>query len=165
MTPLQALHDSYRLLPLPLNTPEATLELISIQRQESPQLLQQQVGGPARGLWQFEEAGGVRGVLQHQSTKRLAVEFLGHLGIEPTEEAVYAELRTTNDVLDAGFARLFLYTDPHRLPEIGNEESAFACYLRTWRPGAWFRGDEQQRKKLRAKWAGSYAYARGICRL
>jgi hypothetical protein len=40
-----------------------------------------------------------------------------------------------DDVLAAAFARLLLWTDPQRLPSLGDADGAWALYLRTWRPG------------------------------
>lgn len=61
--------------------------------------------------------------------------------------------------LAAGLARLLLYTDPARLPELGKESEAWDLYLRTWRPGAYDRGTAAQRAGLRKKWAANYAAA------
>jgi hypothetical protein len=54
-----------------------------------------------------------------------------------------------DDVLAAGLARLLLYTDPQRLPALGDREGAWQLYLRTWRPG----------KPHRRTWNGYYQRA------
>ena len=38
-------------------------------------------------------------------------------------------------MLAAAAARLLLFTDPKRLPQLGDEAGAWALYLRVWRPG------------------------------
>jgi len=69
-----------------------------------------------------------------------------------------------DDVLAAGLARLLLWSDPRRLPAVGDEEGSWALYLRTWRPGAYDRGTPSQRNALRAKWASNYGAAmREVC--
>lgn len=62
-----------------------------------------------------------------------------------------------DDVLACALARLLLYTDPSRLPDLGDEAGAWDLYLRTWRPGAYSRGNAVQRTELRKKWASNYA--------
>ena len=37
-------------------------------------------------------------------------------------------------------ARLLLFTDPKRLPEVGDAKGAWNLYIRTWRPGKPHRG-------------------------
>lgn len=67
-------------------------------------------------------------------------------------------------MLAAGLARLLLYTDPARLPGLGDEEGAWQLYLRTWRPGAFTRGTAAKRAELRQKWAKHYAQALEVVR-
>lgn len=55
----------------------------------------------------------------------------------------------TDDVLAAIAARLLLFTDPKRLPEVGDENGAWNLYTRVWRPG----------KPHRATWGALYAEA------
>lgn len=62
-------------------------------------------------------------------------------------------------MLAAGLARLLIFTDPARLPGLGDEEDAWQLYLRTWRPGAFTRGTAAKRAELRQKWAKNYAQA------
>lgn len=164
MTPIMHLRDAYTLLehlgaPSRMRSAQASVILLAIQLQEAPNQEQKQIGGPAVGIWQFESGGGIRGVLQHDASSRLAVAVCKALNVEPSRAGVYAALQTTNDVLDACFARLLLWTDPHALPGIGNIEGAFQLYLRTWRPGAYSRGNAEQRRKLRQKWSVNYAKA------
>lgn len=106
--------------------------LLAIGLQESGFMYRKQIDGPARGFWQFEKGGGVKGVLNHPSTKQLAREVTQYCGISVNEESVYSAL-AENDILAAAFARLLLWTDPQPLPT--TEQEAWECYLRTWRPG------------------------------
>jgi len=164
MTPIEHLANAYDLLehlgaPRSMRSAQASVSMLATQLQEAPNQEQKQIGGPAVGTYQFENGGGIKGVLQHPASSRLAVAVCKALGVEPTRDGVYAALQTTNDVLDACFARLLLWTDPHQLPAIGDVEGAFQLYLRTWRPGAYTRGNAEQRRKLRQKWSVNYAKA------
>ncbi len=162
MTDLESLKAAYALLPAFLNSTEATLQLLTVRRQEAPNMEQVQGGGgPARGTYQFESAGGVRGVLQHAKAGPMARKFVESLGIPATEKAVYDALALAGpaDVLDAGMARLFLYTDPQPLPKVGDEEAAAQYYWRTWRPGAYTKGTPEKKAALRKKWGKNYAEA------
>ncbi|WP_447751835.1 hypothetical protein [Pseudomonas nicosulfuronedens] len=40
-----------------------------------------------------------------------------------------------DDILAACMARLLLFTDPARLPALGDESGAWDMYLRVWHPG------------------------------
>jgi hypothetical protein len=122
------------LLPLRLDTPEARVMLLAISGQEAKWTYRRQIGGPARGLWQFEKNGGVKGVLNHPSTDDMAVGVCGVRGVYPSEQEVYPALET-DDLLACAFARLLLYTDPKPLPKIGSAIMAWDYYLRTWHPG------------------------------
>ena len=155
------------MLPSRMDTPEARLLMLAICGQEADfhhrwQVVDRSrpgVMGPARGLWQFERGGGVRGVLTHPASRAYAGGLCEMRRVPATVDAVYNTLHA-DDVLAAGFARLLLWTDPAPLPMVGDVETAWKLYLRTWRPGAYTRGTEDQRSKLRAKWAGYYNDAR-----
>lgn len=133
-----ALHDvinpALRLLPECMTSDEARVMLGTITLQESGLTTRQQHGGPAHGLWQFERGGGVRGVLTHPASKAHARAMCAKRHVSPTVDAVY-EAILRDDLLAAGFARLFLWTDPQALPALGDEASAWELYLRVWRPG------------------------------
>lgn len=116
------------------DTPEARVLLLAIAGQESGLAHRRQVKGPARGLWQFEQGGGVRGVLNHPSTRAAAAALCKARGVTATPAAVYAQLEH-DDILAAGFARLLLFTLPQRLPELGNVSMGWKQYLDAWRPG------------------------------
>ena len=49
-----------KLLPPKFDTPEARVMMLAIGMQESRFLHRKQIGGPARGFFQFEEGGGVQ---------------------------------------------------------------------------------------------------------
>lgn len=135
----EAILPAYEILPARMASPEATVMLLAIGLQESRLTHRRQIGGPARGLWQFEKNGGVRGVLQHPSTyvhSRVVCDVFGIAEERNTLLAarVYDALET-NDVLAAAFARLLLWTDPRPLPALGDGDGAWAYYIRNWRPG------------------------------
>lgn len=154
------LTEALALLPPKMDTQAARLLCVTIPLQESNLAARRQHGnGPARGLSQFERGGGVRGVLRFPTTADLAIKVCEARNVEPTERAVWAALET-DDVLNAAFTRLLLWTDPKALPLIGQEPEAWALYLRTWRPGAHERGTLAQRQELRSKWARMYQLAR-----
>lgn len=116
------------------DTPEARVMLLSIGLQESRFLHRKQIGGPARGFWQFEQGGGLVGVLSLAVTKKKARALCDAREVSPVAADVYYRLEH-DDVLAAGFARLLLLTDPRPLPQLGDEQGAWAYYLRNWRPG------------------------------
>ena len=144
----RVIRPAFSLLPSPLRSASAEVEVLAIMGQESNLAHREQVGGPAHGLAQFEKAGGVRGVLKHRASAGYARTLCEHFGVPVTEAAVYWAL-VENDELAAGFARLLLWTDPLRLPVISDEQGAWDCYVRNWRPG----------KPHRDRWGEHYAAA------
>jgi hypothetical protein len=122
------------LLPPKMRDDRAAVMLLAIGLQESRFTTRVQVSGPARGYWQFERGGGVRGVLQHHASELPAGMVCYTRGVAPNAHAVYAQLEH-DDVLAAALARLLLFTDPKPLPAIGNVDEAWALYARVWRPG------------------------------
>lgn len=134
-----AVSPALALLPTRMDTPAARVMLLAIGLQESRFVHRRQIGGPARGFWQFEKGtrasrGGVWGVFLHAASK-------GHLGalckarsVACDPDAIYAALEY-DDVLAAGVARLLLWTDPRALPAVGHADAGWSLYLRTWRPG------------------------------
>lgn len=130
-----AIAPALALLPAKMSGSRAEQMLLSIGLQESRFEYRRQMGnGPARGFWQFEKGGGVRGVLEFTTTKVLARAVCQARGIAPTADAVHAALEH-DDVLAAAFARLLLWTDPKPLPAVGEVQQAWDLYIRTWRPG------------------------------
>lgn len=121
------------LLPPAMNTPAAWRMLTAIGLQESRFRHRAQVGGPARGFWQFEQGGGVAGVLRHEASRDAARDVLARLCYtDPTPQKIHAAIEH-NDVLAACFARLLLWTDARALPTTATD--GWTQYLATWRPG------------------------------
>lgn len=159
MQPNEAITAAFNMLPVKMAGQKPRVILLAIQLQEDPQQLRAQMNnGPARGIFQFEKGGGVKGVLTHPASKQHAIRVCEERHLHPEPQEVWAALRT-DDVLAACFARLLLFTDPQPLPEIGEVRQAFDLYLRTWRPGAYTRGTEAQRMALYTKWQLNYAKA------
>lgn len=142
------------LLPAKMDSLDASVLLYATSRQENPQRLAQQVGGPAVGDYQFEKSGGIKGVMSHKASASLAMQACIARGVIVAPGPVYQALKT-DPALAAALARLLYYTDPKALPVAGDEAGAWALYLRTWRPGAYARQPEE----LRAKWKKNYADA------
>lgn len=137
MTPTDALEGAIlpalAMLPKSMGFDAAQVMLLAIGLQESRLQFRRQMGnGPARGLWQFEKGGGVRGVLRHPATEKLAAAICLELGVVAQEWAVWHALET-DDILAAVFARLLLWTDPDPLPTTA--AAGWDLYARTWRPG------------------------------
>lgn len=120
------------------DSPEARRFLLAISLQESNLSNRRQVGaggvesGPAVSWWQFEKAGGCRGVLTH----RLAADHMRFIcsayNVDPTEAGLWEAMRY-QDIVAACAARLLIYTLPHKLPTTAAE--GWAQYLEAWRPG------------------------------
>lgn len=139
-----------RLLPGQFDTPAARVMLLAIGAQESAFRHRTQIGGPARGYWQFEQGGGVHGVLGHHATRLQARSCCLLRTVAAVDSDVYAAL-ASDDLLACAFARLLLWSDPAPLPEPGDAVSAWAYYVRTWRPG----------KPREADWKHNYRGALG----
>ena len=142
------------LLPAKVDSLDASVLLYATNRQENPQRLAQQVGGPAVGDYQFEKGGGVKGVMTHKASVDLCRAVCTARKVAFDAGSIYQALKT-DAILAAALARLLYYTDPKALPTAGDEAGAWALYLRTWRPGAYARQPEE----LRAKWKKNYADA------
>lgn len=144
-----AIEPALLLLPAKMTSPQAEVMLLAIGLQESRFIHRHQIGGPARSFWQAEQGGGmVHGVLRHPLTRDLSVGLCDARGVRPVNEQVYSAIEH-DDVLAAGLARLLLWTDPGKLPALGDHGGAWDLYLRTWRPG----------KPHRKTWAALYAQA------
>lgn len=136
------------LLPAAMDRPYARVQMLAIHLQEDPRQERIQRGnGPARGLWQFERGGGVRGVLSHPSSSALADSVCVARAVVAEEGAVWRALQT-DDILAACFARLLLWTDPR--PMAKDAAEGWALYARVWRPG----------KPHPEKWDNNYARAK-----
>lgn len=127
---------AYRVLPPAMKAPAATNLLLAIGYQESRFTHRVQVKGPARGFFQFEQGGGVHGVLSHAQTRAPFAAAWKALGYrqEITPFGVYCAIEH-NDVLAFALARLLLWTLPSPLPTIAEPELGWKAYTRAWRPG------------------------------
>lgn len=135
----RAIEPALALLPARMDTPAARVMLLAIGLQESRFVHRHQIGGPARGFWQFEKGsrasrGGVWGVYLHPASKDHLAALCKARSVACDPDAIYAALEY-DDVLAAGVARLLLWTDPKSLPAVGDVDAGWALYLRTWRPG------------------------------
>jgi len=124
---------------------------LAIAGQESEWIHRVQIGGPARSFWQFEAGGGVAGVLGHASSKDKIKAVCNELGVECKVSVVHRDMKD-NDVLAASMARLLLFTDAAPLPGVGEVESGWEYYLRSWRPGMPHHGT----------WSARYKTARDV---
>lgn len=159
MTPAECndkiLSPALALLPIKMDSPKARLMLLAIGLQESALVHRYQVlddptkKGPARGLWQFEQGGGVKGVLGHEKTTGWAHIVCAARDVPFNRLSVWLRLEK-DDILAAVFARLLLYSDPKALPEPEDADGAWRLYERTWRPG----------KPHRQTWDGHHDRAR-----
>ncbi|MBK1979147.1 hypothetical protein JE034_09780 [Achromobacter xylosoxidans] len=135
----RAIEPALALLPARMDTPAARVMLLAIGLQESRFVHRRQIGGPARGFWQFEKGsrasrGGVWGVYLYPASKGHLAALCKARSVACDPDAIYGALEY-DDVLAAGVARLLLWTDPKALPAVGDVDSGWALYLRTWRPG------------------------------
>lgn len=122
------------LLPARFDSREARVLMLAIALQESNLAHRKQVGGPAMGLWQFEQGGGVHGVLNHAASRLYARSVCLLRAVAPNDGDLYRAL-SHDDLLACAMARLLLWTDTDALPKIGDVEGAWDYYLRNWRPG------------------------------
>lgn len=113
----------------------ARLELLAIAGQETAWQARLQVGGPARGLWQFE-GGPQSGLAEVFRTVPAQLKAVCAECLVPFAQATVFEALAWHDVLAASIARLLLWPDPAPLPEVGDVQGAWAYYQRRWRPGA-----------------------------
>lgn len=138
---LDAIDKALSLLPAPMASPQARVMLYAIGLQESRfEHRRQLVGtpprptGPAKGFWQFERGGGCKGVVTHAASRYWMHRICGLRGVDFTASALWNGIQD-DDVLAAAAARLLLFTDPKRLPELADVNGAWNLYMRTWRPG------------------------------
>ncbi|MFY2611128.1 hypothetical protein, partial [Achromobacter ruhlandii] len=125
-----AITPALALLPAGMDTPGARVMLLAIGLQESRFVHRRQMGGPARGFWQFEKGtrasrGGVWGVYLHPASKDRLAALCKARSVSCDPDAIYAALEY-DDVLAAGVARLLLWTDPKALPAVGDADAAWA---------------------------------------
>jgi len=136
------------LLPGKFDSVIARVMLASAGMQESDFVYHQQIGGPARSFWGFEQGGGIHGVLTNAATSQYAKAVCMLRAVAPTESDVYAAF-LKDDLLACAFARLLMFADPAPLPPLGDIQAGWKCYERCWRPG----------KPRRDDWTGNYIAA------
>lgn len=124
-----------KFLPAKMDTPNARRMLLAIGLQESGFATTVQYGGgPAHSFWQFEQGGGVKGVLTHPASKQLAADACAAWGIDPTPKSLWIAMgKPEYQDLAAVMARLLLWTDAHPMPV--NAADGWDYYKRNWRPG------------------------------
>lgn len=145
----QTFHDfvvpaAARFFPASFNSPQARALIIAICLQESEfkhrrQLVRgfrewwKSVTTPAAGFPQFERIG-IREVLQHHSSRKMALAVLDTFGYPEDVDTIHEAL-VHNDLLAAVWARLALWRHPDALPGEHEMEFAWHYYLRIWAPG------------------------------
>ncbi len=130
-----AIDPALAMLPKHMDSPQARVMLLTIGLQESRFEYRRQMGnGPARGFWQFEQNGGVRGCVNHPASSGLLRQICVAREVAFEPRAIWSALER-DDVLAAAVARLLLYTDPRPLPALDDAQGAWDCYYRNWRPG------------------------------
>lgn len=126
---------AFALLPTAMDTPNARAMLLAIALQESKCCHRRQIGGPARGFYQFEKGGGVKGALIHSATKTHAQQAMQLLAYKDAAVETAFDAIEHNDTLATVFARLLLYTLPDKLPTDTQASEGWGQYVRAWRPG------------------------------
>ncbi len=127
------------LLPSAMSTAEARVMLYAIGLQESRMTYRRQIVngkpiGPAKGLWQFERGGGCKGVVEHQASRYWMNRICIRQNVPFNATEVWNNLEH-DDAFAAAAARLLLFTDPKKLPDIGDANGAWNLYVRVGRPG------------------------------
>lgn len=132
------IHPVMALLPAAMDSPQARVYLLASGLQESRfkdryQIVQGRPGakGPARGFWQFEQGtqssrGGVWGVYLHEASRYWLSIVCAARGVAFKPRAIWERMET-DDVLAAALARLLMFTDAQRLPEVRDEEGDGSC--------------------------------------
>lgn len=137
-----------KLLPAKYDGAQARVMLLAFGGQETGYRTRVQLGGgPGHGFWQ-NEPEGVADVIANDAVVRDALGLCARCAVSPVGKDAYWAL-TTDDAFACAIARLMLFCDPHRLPELGDQDGAWECYLRNWRPG----------KPRPQDWSANYAAA------
>lgn len=123
-------------LPGQFDSKEARVLLLATAGQESNWEHRRQVGGPARGLWQFEQIA-VEEVLRNPATSIYARALCVMHAVAPTVSDCYMAL-ANDDVFACGIARLNYWRVRDPLPAARHDAvlTAYGYYESTWRPGA-----------------------------
>lgn len=135
-----AIVPALRLLPPAMDSAKARVMLLTTGLQESKFEFRRQLGnGPARSFYQFEKGtqasrGGVWGCYLHPASKNLLAKLCLDRDCAFDPQAIWERIEN-DDVLASGLARLMLFTNPAKLPEVSDTEGSWAYYAATWRPG------------------------------
>lgn len=105
--------------------------------------------GPAVSFWQFERAGGCRGVLTHRSSAAKMKAICEIYNVQAAEAGLWTAMQY-QDIVAAAAARLLFYVLPAALPTTAAE--GWDQYLAAWRPG----------KPHESTWAAHWALADDI---
>lgn len=135
-----------------LQDPRAVLLLTAIAIQESDlRHVRQYPSGPARSWWQIElrTAAAIVAKTRPRFARSLA---LHNLLVEPLEPVL-----VSSPIGASVLARMLLWLDPLRLPDMHNESEALVTYMQVWRP-AWAIGARPEQGE-RARWSRAYAEA------
>lgn len=140
---LKLIDTALYFLPQKMNSLEARANILAIGLQESRGQHRIQIGGPARGYFQFEKPGGIRGVLVHHATRQHAITLMRRLDFDDLDNDNVEDnlvdnaytITAFNTILAAAFARLLLYQHPKPLPGQNQIHIAWHYYLDQWRPG------------------------------
>jgi hypothetical protein len=144
MTPQRLYQTAIRpaldeLVPLGIaSSPQAARFILAIALQETGLRNRRQVVaggaevGPAASFWQFEQGGGVKGVLTHSSAAKRMAAVCESYNVQPTTAGLWEAMRY-QDIVAAAAARLLVYTLPGALP--ATEAEGWAQYVSAWRPG------------------------------
>lgn len=127
----------HKLAPQIPNSRNARVLMTAIAGQESNWSARIQAGsGFAHGMWQFERAGGVAGVLSHPASKDAARAVCAAAGIPADAVHAWGFMTTAKgDPLATCFARLLIWTHPKALPDSDDDDACWIQYLDLWRPG------------------------------
>lgn len=89
-----------------------------------------------RGFWQFEggKTAAIGGLMTHPATEALLRRCCKDFGV-PFLRSMIHEAVAWHDDLACCLARLLFYSDPERLPALGQCDPAMDYYHRCWRPG------------------------------
>lgn len=134
-----ALDELAHMGPKPIeSTPQAARFMLAIALQETGLRNRRQVvaggaeAGPAASFWQFEQGGGVKGVLTHPSSAARMAAICEAYNVQATTAGLWEAMRY-QDIVAAAAARLLLFTYPKALP--ATEAEGWALYTAIWRPG------------------------------
>jgi hypothetical protein len=145
----RGIDPALRELPCKLDSLPARVQLLAIGQQESGGFLHRRQTvwtiedgrrvlrdlGPAKSFWMGEVGGGlVHNVRSHAATKEMAALLYAARHVKPTDIDIWNAIEN-DDVLAAGLARLLIYTEPRKLPALGDADEAWRQYVDTWRPG------------------------------